>query len=235
MLGTAGVGAEFAQYASRVAWWLDRSWMEPYHRFLARDQHSYKDDETRILDRRFQLMRFAENVAGVPGSTAECGVYRGTGSGIICQTLQKQFTAHERHFGFDSFEGVSAPDERDRMPNGNCAWRQGQLKTHYEATAELLSEFPQCQLVRGWIPQTFPIAAGHHFRLVHIDVDLYEPTLDSLQFFYPRLNPGGVIVLDDHGFADCPGARRAANEYFADKPDKVIDLTTGQGFVMKRG
>jgi hypothetical protein len=235
VLGTTGARAECAQYAGDVAWWLDRSWMEPYRRFLARDQHSHKDDETRILDRRFQLMRFAEIVAKVPGSTAECGVYRGIGSAIICQTLRTHYGPNDRHFGFDSFEGVSAPQAPDRRPDGNSAWQAGQLKTDYAATAAMLAEFPQCELVRGWIPETFPIADSHRFRLVHIDVDLYEPTLASLQSFYPRLSPGGVIVLDDHGFAGCPGARRAAIEYFADKPDPVIDLATGQGLVMKSG
>lgn len=234
VLGTAGARAECAQYANDVAWWLDRKWMEPYRRFLARDQHSHQDDETRILDRRFQLMRFAEAVAKVPGSTAECGVYRGIGSAIICQTLRDHYAPADRHFGFDSFAGVSAPQELDRTADDRLAWKAGQLKTDMAATAAMLQEFANCQLVQGWIPQTFPIAESHRFRLVHIDVDLYDPTLASLAFFYPRLNPGGLIVLDDHGFAGCPGARRAAIEYFADKPDQVIDLATGQGFIMKR-
>lgn len=235
MLGTVGTNADCAQYASGVAWWLDRSWSTPYKRFLARDQHSHKDDDTRILDRRFQLMRFAESVAKISGSTAECGVYRGIGSAMICQTLKATYASHERHFGFDSFAGVSAPDDNDKLANGNVGWVKGQLTTSFEATAAMLSEFAFCQLVQGWIPETFPVAADQRFRLVHIDVDLYEPTLASLQFFYPRLNAGGVIVLDDHGFANCPGARRAALEYFADKSDTVIDLTTGQGFILKRG
>ena len=65
--------------------------------------------------------------------------------------------------------------------------------------------------------------------------EIAEPTLASLEFFYPRLSPGGMIVLDDHGFAGCPGARRAAVEYFADKADPVLDLATGQGVVFRSG
>jgi O-methyltransferase len=234
VLGTTGARAERAEYADDVAWWRDRSWMEPYRKFLVRDRHSPDQDETRILDRRFQLMRFAEATAKVPGSTAECGVYRGIGSAIICQTLRNHFAPGDRHFGFDSFQGISAPKEQDRLPD-RAVWKEGQLKTDLDSTAAMLAEFSHCQLVPGWIPTTFPIAAEHRFRLVHIDVDLYEPTLASLEFFYPRLNPGGMIVLDDHGFAGCPGARRAALEYFADKVDPVLDLATGQGLVIKSG
>lgn len=228
------IGQTRAQYATKVAWWTDRSWIEPYRKFLACDIHQASDDETRILDRRFQLLQFAQTVVHVPGSTAECGVYRGTSSGILCRALAAHYAPHERHFGFDSFEGLPKPGENDYMADGTSAWAEGQLTAKQDNVAALLAEFPFCELVKGWIPQSLVAAESHRFRFLHIDVDLYEPTLGSLEFFYPRMNPGGVILFDDHGFADCPGARRAANEFFADKPEQVIDLATGQGFVVKR-
>lgn len=64
-------------------------------------------------------------------------------------------------------------------------------------------------------------------------MDLYQPTLDSFRFFYPRLNPGGIILCDDFGFATCPGARKAANDYFSDKVEKMIELPDGGGFIIK--
>ncbi len=45
VLGTTGRRAERAEYAENVAWWLDRSWAEPYRKFLARDQHSSKQEQ----------------------------------------------------------------------------------------------------------------------------------------------------------------------------------------------
>ena len=68
---------------------------------------------------------------------------------------------------------------------------------------------------------------GNH---VHVDVDLYEPTLASLAFFYPRMNPGGVMVCDDYGFTTCPGATKAVDEFLHDKPEKMIALPNGGGF-----
>lgn len=64
-------------------------------------------------------------------------------------------------------------------------------------------------------------------------MDLYQPTLDSLEFFYPRMSPGGRILLDDHGLTTCPGATRAAQGYMADRPESIIQLTTGQAFIVK--
>lgn len=220
-------------YPPKARWWLDQAWAEPYRVFLERDAID-GHPPTRILDRRFQLAELAKAVRGLPGSTAECGVFRGVGSGIICQALAGSYGAVELHLGFDSWDGVSEPDEADRLPDGRHGWQRGQLRTPFFATQELLGRFDFCDLVQGWIPHCFGPAEGRQFRLVHIDVDLRQPTWDSLAFFYPRMVAGGVIVLDDHGFIDCPGARSAAIEFFADKPEPIIEAPTGQAFVFKR-
>jgi len=220
-------------YPAKAKWWLDQTWTQPYLRFLQRDAID-GHPPTRILDRRFQLAQLAGAVAGLRGSTAECGVFRGVGSGMICQTLANSYQSGEYHLGFDSWDGVSQPEEADRMADGEHGWQRGQLRTPLSATQDLLSVFPFCKLTQGWIPQCFVGFESQRFRLVHIDVDLRQPTWDSLEFFYPRLVSGGVIVLDDHGFTDCPGARSAAVEFFADKPEPIIEAPTGQAFVFKR-
>jgi hypothetical protein len=221
------------RYHEQVTWWRDRSWAEPYRRFLLGDA-VYGRDENRILDRRFFAIQTALSVADLPGSTAECGVRRGTGSGLICQALCETYGAACEHFAFDSFEGLPEPNESDRMKNGRHKWKKGKLRTEFEQVRELLADFSFCRVVKGWIPESLAVAAGHQFRFVHIDVDLHRPTWDSLAFFYPRIVAGGVILLDDHGFANCPGARKAAESFFADKPERIIEAPTGQALVIKR-
>lgn len=221
------------RYHERVAWWSDQTWVAPYRRFLQYDGVR-GHPMTRILDRRFQLLNLAQSVSHLTGCTAECGVYRGVGSGIICQALRETYAADTWHFGFDSFEGLPEPDESDRMANGRHHWSRVKLASDFATVRDLLAEFPFARVIKGWIPDTFGPAAECRFRFVHIDVDLKHPTADSLRFFYPRLVSGGVIVLDDHGFTDCPGARAAAEEFFADKPEKIVEVPTGQAFIYKR-
>lgn len=224
---------ESFSYPPKARWWQETTWAEPYRPFLERDAidgHSFK----RILDRRFQLAELAKAVRRLPGSTAECGVFRGVGSGVICQSLAGSYAPGDVHLGFDSWDGVSSPDAADRMADGRQGWQRGQLRTPFSATQDLLARFEFCTLVQGWIPSCFGPAEGRQFRLVHIDVDLHQPTRDSLEFFYPRMVPGGVIVLDDHGFVDCPGARSAAIDFLADKPEPIVEVPTGQAFVFKR-
>jgi hypothetical protein len=86
----------------------------------------------------------------------------------------------------------------------------------------------------GWIPERFNEAAACRFCFVHIDVDLYQPTRDSLEFFYPRMSPGGMIVCDDYGYVNCPGAKQACDELAADWPERWLHLPTGQGLLIKQ-
>ena len=89
------------------------------------------------------------------------------------------------------------------------------------------------RLYKGWIPERFIDVSDRCFCFVHIDVDLYKPTLDSLQFFYPRMVRGGVIVCDDYGFVTCPGARQAFDEFLIGKMERVVEAPTGQAFIVK--
>ncbi|HEX3704868.1 MAG TPA: TylF/MycF/NovP-related O-methyltransferase, partial [Vicinamibacterales bacterium] len=61
--------------------------------------------------------------------------------------------------------------------------------------------------------ERFEFGANWVRILLHIDVDLYEPTRDSIAFLYERMNPGGIVVCDDYGFMTCPGATKAIDEF----------------------
>jgi O-methyltransferase len=176
-------------------------------------------------DRRYLLAQLLFLAESVPGDTAECGVYAGTSSWFICE----HFAGSGRlHHGFDSFAGLSEPKAVD-----GAFWRSGDLQADECAARELLSPY-DAQLYPGWIPERFDEVAERRFAFVHVDVDLYEPTRDSFAFFYPRVSPGGILLCDDYGFTTCPGARRAVDEFMAEKPEPVVHLPTGQGVVIKQ-
>jgi len=172
----------------------------------------------------YQLLRLTENV---PGDTAECGVYRGAGSYLIAAFVERARGAKAHHL-FDSFEGLSAPQGGD-----GPLWRQGDLSAAADSAMQLLARFSHVQCHPGWIPSRFPEVAGHSFSFVHIDVDLYEPTRDSIAFFYPRLAPGAVVLCDDFGMPTCPGATKAIEEFLRDKPEKMLFLPDSGGFFVK--
>jgi O-methyltransferase len=176
-------------------------------------------------ERRWMMRQMLRLAQGAEGDTAECGVFQGAGSYQILRVN----TGRRQHHIFDSFEGISAPETED----GNY-WTAGAFATREQVVDRNLKEFSgQYRLYKGWIPDRFPEVADRKFAFVHIDVDLHQPTLDSIAFFYPRLSPGGVLVCDDYGSATCPGASRAIDEFLADKPEKMIEMTCGSGFMIK--
>jgi hypothetical protein len=81
-----------------------------------------------------------------------------------------------------------------------------------EEVRQALAEFPGVEYHPGWIPDSFRGLPERRYRFVHLDVDLYAPTLAALEYFLPRMARGGTIVCDDYGWQ---GARLALDEFGA--------------------
>jgi hypothetical protein len=172
----------------------------------------------------YQLLRMTESI---PGDTAECGVYRGASSFLICKFIENSAFSKTHHV-FDSFEGLSEPVALDGEH-----WRKNDLQADLADTQRTLSSFGNVEFHKGWIPNRFFEVADRRFSFVHVDVDIYEPTRDSMAFFYPRMSEGGVILCDDYGFKSCPGATKAVDDFLDEKPEKMIALSDGGGFLVK--
>lgn len=179
-------------------------------------------------DRKHFLRALVPMVRDVPGALAECGTYRGATANLLGAFASE----HDRRLHlFDSFEGLSAPGEAD-----GDHWSAHDLSGSQQVVLDAVRPTgADVALHPGWIPSRFGGVEDERFAFVHIDVDLYQPTIDSLRFFHPRMSPGGVILLDDVGFTTCPGATRAVEEWVAETDEVVVDVPTGQGFVVVRG
>jgi len=178
------------------------------------------------LDRKYTLDQMLKLVRHIDGEVAECGVYKGASALLMCRALLG--TTSLVHL-FDSFEGLAEP-----LPVDGRYWKKGSLSTSEADLHETLRGMDNYRVYKGWIPERFSEVADRTFRFVHIDVDLYDPTLASLAFFFPRLAKGGMVLLDDHGFASCPGAKQAADEFFSGRPESIAMLPTGQAFAIKQ-
>ena len=209
----------------RFSWpYLDWYHDEPFNAYLDRfnERNHFNTDRRHMV---YQLLRLVE---GVAGDTVECGSLEGAGSYLI-HLMNNRSARHERwHHVFDSFQGLSAPGDGDGEH-----WEQGDLSVSMEDVGKNMGDFDRYTLHQGWIPDRFPDVQDKRFAFVHIDVDLHQPTYDAIEFFYPRLNEGGIILCDDYGSSLCPGATRAIDEYLADKPEKMLYMTCGSGFMIK--
>lgn len=203
---------------SQLDWWNDPQFNAYLDYFGEREGFN--------THRKWMLWQLLRLVGHVSGDTAECGTFEGASSWLICAADP----AHKRkHHLFDSFEGLSEPESVD-----GSHWKAGDMAAGEDVVQLALKPFAD-QLVfhKGWIPARFCDVESRAFSFVHVDLDLRQPTLDSVEFFYPRLSPGGILLCDDYGFRTCPGATNAIDEFLSDKPEKMISLDAGGGFFIK--
>jgi hypothetical protein len=191
--------------------------------------------------RYYSLCQLAKNAAGqFPDlDIAECGVWKGHSAYMISKIFSENHFTGKFHI-FDSFEGgLSDKVEKDRNLVRYLSDREIKLEKEIFSSREdevksVLADYDFVSLYPGWIPERFAEVSDRKFSFVHIDVDLYEPTLSSLEFFWPRLAEGGVVVIDDYGSSQFPGASTAVDEFLADHAARFFyKVPLGACFIIK--
>ena len=169
------------------------------------------------------------------GDIAEVGVWKGGSAKVICEIKGD----NKSLYLFDTFEGM--PDglinpEKDR-------WREGShTDTSLDQVKEYLKNYNKVYFLKGLVPnsiyqdKTYSVK-DKKFCFVHLDVDLYQSTLDALKFFWPRMTQGGRIVshnynLSAEGGGDTPGVKAAFLEYFKGG-GSIIEIAETQCMVIK--
>jgi O-methyltransferase len=163
----------------------------------------------------FSICAQVRGTAKVPGDIAEVGVYQGGSARLICEEKCERAL----HL-FDTFDGLPPASEWDPK------FREGGFASSLEKVQDYLRPFPQVHFHKGLFPESARGLDGLRFSFVHLDVDLYQSTLSGLQWFYPRLNRGGVLISHDYTIAR--GVRKAFDEFFIDKPECLIELSGSQ-------
>ena len=145
----------------------------------------------------------------MPGALAELGVYKGD----TAWKLNTLFPDRKLYL-FDTFRGFDARDVEKEKKRGLSRAEEGDFSdTSPEAVLARLPFREQAVIRQGYFPDTSIGLEDERFALVSLDADLFAPILAGLAFFYPRLNPGGAILLHDFGSQRFPGAARAVAEY----------------------
>jgi O-methyltransferase len=176
----------------------------------------------------------------LPGTFAECGVWRGGAVLTMLLTLQELGRDDRDVYLYDTFEGMTEPTPHDVSrydEPARATWerarREGERPWSGFFGADVFDEdgvrklllatgYPERRLhfVRGPVEETLPDSAPPELALLRLDTDWYESTRHELEHLYPRLCPGGVLIVDDYGYWE--GARRAVDEYFSGAPAPIL-------------
>jgi O-methyltransferase len=185
-------------------------------------ERKYKD-KTRFFNFWFQVERLKKDV---PGAFAELGVYKGDSAHV----LHLMDPSREFHL-FDTFEGFTEKDLTAETGKAATYTKHNFADTSIERVKEKLSS-GKFVFHKGYFPDSASgLDNNIRFALVNMDADLYIPTKAGLEFFYPRLAPGGVIIIHDYN-PDWPGIMKAVDEFAATIPEPIVPVTDSDSSVM---
>lgn len=171
----------------------------------------------------------------IKGDFVECGVWKGGSVMIMAEKLMAASRTGVNIYLYDTFEGMSEPTDLDKSFDGKSAeaqlagsdinnkhsvWcystleevRQNVLSTGYPAD--------KFRFVQGKVEDTIPHTMPEQIALLRLDTDWYESTKHELEHLFPRLVPGGILIIDDYGHWE--GCRKATDEYLVENGIQIF-------------
>ena len=184
----------------------------------------------------------------IPGDIVECGVWKGGSMMAVADTLLSLNQETKHLYLFDTFEGMTDPSEKDLDFRGvkatklmeeirekGSGWCSAQIDEVKAAMHSVGYDENKIHLVQGRVEDTIPEHSPSTIALLRLDTDWYDSTRHELIHLFPRISPGGVIIIDDYGYWQ--GARKAVDEYIKDNKISLllnrIDFTGRIGVVSK--
>jgi len=173
----------------------------------------------------------------IPGAFVECGTWMG-GSAILAGLTFETLGTPRRLWLYDTFEGMTAPTDADIDVHGEsaafymdkfgdetgwCYASRDQVERNF-AEAGLSTE--RTHFIEGDVMETLRCEAPDEISVLRLDTDWYESTRLELEVLYPRLAPGGVLIIDDYGYWS--GSRKATDEYFANRRAPLLNRVNDQ-------
>ncbi len=171
---------------------------------------------------------------GVSGSLVECGVWKGGSSMVMALTLLQMNERSRELWLYDTFEGMSRPSDKDvdyYDKTGERIWVP-ELKEDHNAWCYCPIEevrrnlnstgYPENQIkyIKGNVEKTLIHSVPDKIAILRLDTDWYESTLEELRILFPRLSPGGVLLVDDYGH--WKGSKEAVDRYLKENKIQML-------------
>ncbi len=167
----------------------------------------------------------------IPGDFAELGVYKGCSAKVL-----HQLAPSRRFWLFDTFAGFADADaERESLRQVK---RQDFGDTSLPAVRAFLGDSALLNYAVGRFPETLAgVPVDTNYALVHLDCDLEEPMRAGLEYFYPRISAGGLLIVHDYGSGLWPGVTFAVDQFLRDKPERLVSILdkSGTAVIVKQG
>jgi O-methyltransferase len=183
--------------------------------------------EKTLVWRLHVLCWCAQNGLRREGDFVECGVFRGLSTSVAARYLE--FGARDKQwYLYDTFAGIP----RDQLNAGHESPPEYAMEGLYDLCRRRFAPYPNVQVVQGRIPEVLRERAPDKVAFLHLDMNSAAAEVAALEFFWERLAPGALVLLDDYGWRGYRAQKLAEDPFFAARGRQVLELPTGQGIVM---
>ena len=173
----------------------------------------------------------ASQVRHLRGSFVECGVSTGFLSSAIMHSLEWN-SLQKDFYLFDTFSGL---DEQFMTTTERNTERLSWYKDlSYENVKKNFSEFKNVHITKGAVPDSLNLVEIPEVCYLSLDMNCTLPEIEAAGFFWDKLVPGGMILLDDYAYSGYEEQNRAFNSFAAERNTQILSLPTGQGLILKR-
>ncbi|MCX6118536.1 MAG: class I SAM-dependent methyltransferase, partial [Proteobacteria bacterium] len=186
-----------------------------FEKFTAHNQLNNAGDTARLWSFILNIKQvMSENIAG---DFAELGVWRGNTASILAHYAK----GHGRKvFLFDTFEGFDAKDLGGIDADKTKEFQDTSLNL---AKSVIAPNDGVCEFIKGYFPDSVTDSCkGSTFSIVSLDCDLYEPTKAGLEFFYPRMQTGGIFLLHDYSSLWWTGSKKAIDDFCKNNKEFIV-------------
>lgn len=176
--------------------------------------HNQGDNTDYVRKATFALVAQMLKKKNVKGECAEVGVFRGAFSRLINEEFpEKKLYLFDTFEGFDSRD-MTINDEFDMSVSSCSNLYNGVLDTSVQQVIDNMPFPEQCVIRKGYFPETTEgMDSEEKYSFVSLDTDLYNPIYSGLEYFYPKMSSGGIIMVHDYGSPWLKGVARAVDEF----------------------
>lgn len=206
---------------------LDPRFQKAYQ--LARETSPWKDFEMQW--RTYVVCALAEMVKTKPGDFVECGVNTGAYSRAVIDYIDFQQTG-KTFFLLDTYDGLVAEQITEKEAKAGIDNYLSTYKNVYDQVVATFSPF-NTKIIKGAVPGTLSQCTATQVCYLSIDMNVVAPEIAAANYFWDKIVPGGVMILDDYGFPAHIEQKKAFDAFAAEKGVAILYIPTGQAIIFK--
>lgn len=182
--------------------------------------------------RTYIVCWLADHVKNLEGDFVECGVNTGAYSRAIIDYIDFQ-SLEKKFYLLDTFEGLVPSQITEEEMNAGIRNYIGNYRSVYEEVKQTFTSF-NVKIIKGMVPDTLPQCKAKKICYLSIDMNVTEPEIAAMNYFWDSIVEGGIVILDDYGFPQHINQKLAFDKFAKEKGVTVLSLPTGQGIIIKK-